>query len=167
MKKMIPWLAALSLSGCALPPGSCDPTDSDVSIIHKLQCDVSGGYRQTVDDKEANLVAAKKENELFRESLEALEQQRAALDKSVQEQRKARDAVVSSTRKLLDQLREKGNLSDRMKVQLSLAEKNLAELQKQPPKANASSAEIESRERKVQELEQMVKRLRSSVLQSS
>ncbi|SAI39069.1 lipoprotein [Bordetella ansorpii] len=158
-------LALLGLGGCAaLPPGACDPSNRDVSLIHKMQCDGSGGYRQTVDQSENGLIAAREENALFRQSLEALEAQRASLGQSVQAQQKARDAVVATTRKLLDQVKAKGVTNDRMKVRLSMAEKDLTALQAQPPKANASSAEIADRQRKVQDLEQTVKSLREHVL---
>lgn len=158
-------VALLVLSGCAaLPPGACDPSNRDVSMIHKVQCETSGGYRQTVDQSEQNLASAQEENALFRQSLEALEAQRASFGKSVQAQQKARDAVVASTRKLLDQIKAKGASNDKLKVQLNLAEKDLAALQAQPINATTSREEIAAKQRKVQELEQMVKRLRANVL---
>lgn len=164
MKRLTP-LLMLGLAGCAsLPPGACDPANRDVSVIRKMQCDGSGSYRQTVDQKEARLSAAQEENALFRLSLEALEAQRASLGQSVQEQQKARDAAVASTRQLLDQVRQRAGANDKLKLQLRLAEKDLAALQAQPIKAG--DADIAARQRQVQDLEQMVKRLRASVLQA-
>ncbi|WP_454691463.1 hypothetical protein [Achromobacter aloeverae] len=165
MKRLLP-MVMLGLAGCgAMPPGACDPNDADVSLIHKMQCDGSGGYRQTIDDKEAHLTAAREENAMFRASLDALEAQRASFGASLAAQQKARDDVVATTRRLLDQVRQKSGANAKVKLQLQLAEKDLAALQAQPIKDGASSAEIAARQRKVQELDQMVKRLRASVLQ--
>ncbi|MDX3983622.1 hypothetical protein YH64_008005 [Achromobacter sp. LC458] len=160
-------LMLMGLAGCAaLPPGACDPNDRDVSIIQKMQCDGSGGYRKTVDDKEARLTSAQAENAMFRDSLSALEAQRASIGQSVKEQERARDNVVATTRKLLDRVRQQSGSNARLNVQLQLAEKDLAALQAQPIAHDDSSQEIAARQRKVQELEQMVKRVRTSVLQA-
>lgn len=159
-------LIVLALAGCAtMPAGGCDPSNPNVSLVHKIQCESSGGYRQAIDQREQRVIASEEENAMFRESLAALQAQRAAFGKSVQEQQKARERVVASTRRLLDQINAKGVDDQRLKVQLSLAEKDLAAMQAQPISPNASSADIAERQRKVQELEQMVKRLRDSVLQ--
>lgn len=160
-------IATLMLASCAtLPPGACDPRNQDVSIIHKMQCDGSGGYRQTVDQKEGDLLRAQEENALFRQSLQALEEQRASFSKSVHEQQKARDKVVATTRKLLDQIKSKGITDQKIRTQLDLAEKDLQALQAQPAGARANDTEVAAKQRKVQELEQMVKRLRTSLLAS-
>ncbi len=160
-------LMLAALGGCgSLPPGACDPNAADVSIFRKRQCDASGGYRDSVDRKEARLSAAQEENALFRESLAALEAQQASYKLPLQAQQQARDQVVSSTRRLLDQVKQKGSTDKKLQAQLKLAEKDLAELQAQPITASAGNAEIAARQRKAQELEQMVKRLRASVLQA-
>ena len=158
-------LAVLALTGCAsLPPGACDPSNSEVSLIHKMRCDTGGGYREVINQKEAGLIAAKEENELFKASLEALEAQRASFGKSVREQQQARDKVVASTRVLLNQVRAKGANNQRLKTQLSLAENDLEALQSQPIEANAGTADLAERQRQVQDLERTVERLRDSVL---
>lgn len=158
-------MTLLALAGCAsLPPGACDPSNRDVSLVHKMRCDAGGGYRQVVDQKEAGLIAAQEENRLFKESLDALETQRASFGKSVREQQQARDRVVASTRALLDQVRGKAGDNQRLKTQLTLAENDLDALQTQPIEANAGAADTAERQRQVQELEQTVERLRNSVL---
>lgn len=154
---------ALTLSACTTVPGECDPSNSDVSIVTKMRCDGSGGYRKVIDDREVDLVQAREENAMFRQIFDDIQAQRVAGSKTLAEQKSRQAAVVASTQKLLTQLKSKPSKSAELGKQLAKAESDLNALQAQPPRANAGDKEKEAKQAQLQALQQTVLRLQTSL----
>lgn len=55
MNLKIVFLSACFLTGCATTATECDPSDADASLLTKLSCDTSGGYRKNITANEQQL----------------------------------------------------------------------------------------------------------------
>lgn len=153
--------SVLALSGCATLPGECDPSQRDVSMLAKMRCDGAGGYRQVVDDRESELLHERELNAMFHQTYEDIQAQRISERKSLDEQKKRQAALVTSTQKLLTQLKNKNQENAGAQRQLALAQKDLNALQALP--VGAGEKEQQAKQAQLQALQQTVLRLQRSL----
>lgn len=157
-------LASLAvLAGCATAPGSCDPRDRDAGFLTKINCDASGGYRQTIDQREQNIAKSLEENAQFQAVLEAIEQQRMSLQRDLAQRQRTQSEVVASTQNLLNQLKAKNSSNAAIQNQVRAAQRDLDALKATPPAPAANAQEIAQKQAQLQDLQQRTLRLQQSL----
>ncbi|NQD58121.1 hypothetical protein HP546_22575, partial [Pseudomonas sp. CM25] len=77
-----------SLAGCATTASQCNASDSNASLIGKLNCDYGGGYAEGVRNSEQNLLSAKEQNRQFNEVYAQLSALQASTRQDLQSQQR-------------------------------------------------------------------------------
>ncbi|HEN8800122.1 hypothetical protein [Pseudomonas sp. CM27] len=151
-----------SLAGCATTASQCNASDSNASLIGKLNCDYGGGYAEGVRNSEQNLLSAKEQNRQFNEVYAQLSALQASTRQDLQSQQRQQASLEQSLNGLLGTLKARhGNKSDVQK-QIASLEQQLKTNQAAPSQ-NASNAQIEARKQKLKDLQQQVSRLQLSL----
>lgn len=158
------WLglaAILALAGCATPPGSCDATNRDSSMLTKMNCDYSGGYSDQVKQKEAALSASRDENAMFRQVYEniAAQQTNTRLDLASQQQAQAQ--LNQSLGQLLASLKKRRASEGQVQQQIAGLEQQLKA--NQAPAATATPAQLAAKQEQLKALQKKVNQLQFSL----
>lgn len=158
------WLglaAILALAGCATPPGSCDATNRDSSMLTKMNCDYSGGYSDQVKQKEAALSASREENAMFRQVYEniAAQQTNTRLDLASQQQAQAQ--LNQSLGQLLASLKKRRASEGQVQQQIAGLEQQLKA--NQAPAATATPAQLAAKQEQLKALQKKVNQLQFSL----
>jgi len=158
------WLglaAILALAGCATPPGSCDATNRDSSMLTKMNCDYSGGYSDQVKQKEAALSASRDENAMFRQVYEniAAQQTNTRLDLASQQQAQAQ--LNQSLGQLLASLKKRRANEGQVQQQIAGLEQQLKA--NQAPAATATPAQLAAKQEQLKALQKKVNQLQFSL----
>lgn len=158
-------IAAVGLAGCATTAQQCNPHDREASLITKLSCDSSGGYRQVIDQREQDVVLAQQENAQFQALFESIEQQRLSLRQDLTQQQQAHAKMVTTTQNLLNQLASKQGNDAKLKSQLSAAQRDLNVLKAAPPTTSSASnpQDLADKQAQLQSLQQTALRLQKSL----
>lgn len=163
MKKNIVRAAMLAgcmtVLGCATAPGQCDVNNSDVSLIGKAMCDKQ--YAQQEKDARLNLQKAKEENAAFHAALEALEVEKAAVGKGLQDRQQAHDKAQAALKAALQKVKARQGHKADVQQQIAQLEQQL-QAQSQLPTSN-SQAILKQREKERDELRRKVNELQLSL----
>lgn len=155
-------LVLTTLAGCATTASQCSPSNSDASLISKLNCDYGGGYAEQVRNSEQELVAAREQNRQFNQVYDELSALQASTRQDLATQQRQQASLEKSLNGLLSTLKARhGNKSD-VQQQIAGLEKKLKAGQNAPAK-NASSAQVEARKQELKALQQQVSRLQLSL----
>lgn len=139
-------LASLLLVGCATSPQDCDLHAQDPSFITKLSCATSGGYRQTVDDQERQVLQSQRDNKIAQQNLADTQKREHESSLKLADEQARLTAAQSDLAQTLKKLQSsKVNNKQRQKEI-----KQLQELQRQSEQANSAS-EIAVIEKKIAE----------------
>lgn len=151
-----------SLSGCATTASQCNASNSDTSLIGKLNCDYGGGYAEGVRNSEQDLLAAQEQNRQFTQVYNELSAMQASTSKDLATQQRQQADLQKSLNGLLATLKARhGNKQD-VQQQIAGLEKQLRTAKTAPAK-NASSADLEARKQELKNLQQQVSRLQLSL----
>lgn len=149
----------LTLTGCASQQ-LCDSTRADPSMLEKLNCDLGGGYRSQIQNKEQGLLDARAENKLFREVYVHLEAQRQAVNQDLKAQQQQQKKLQGSLNQLLSQLKTKHGSK-------AGTQKQIQELESQAKKLQSSNtndpAVIAAKQQELDELKRTISRLELSL----
>ena len=114
-----------SLAGCATTASQCNASDSDTSLIGKLNCDYGGGYAVGVRNSEQSLLSAQEQNRQFNEVYAQLSALQASTRQDLQSQQRQQASLEKSLNGLLSTLKARhGNKSDVQK-QIAALEQQL------------------------------------------
>jgi len=149
------------LASCATPQGGCDATDQDVSLLTKMSCDHSGGYRAQITTREQELLDARTENAAFHQVYEDIKAEQAAVSLSLAEQERSYAALQNSTDMLLKQL--KVRYADRADVQKQIVSLQADLRKNRTITTSSSSILLKQREKERAELLRKVQRLQLSL----
>lgn len=151
-----------SLSGCATTASQCNASNSDTSLIGKLNCDYGGGYAEGVRNSEQDLLAAQEQNRQFNQVYDELTAMQASTRQDLATQQRQQAALQKSLSGLLATLKARhGNKQD-VQQQIAGLEKQL-QAAKAPPAKNASSAQLAARQEELKSLQKQVSRLQLSL----
>ena len=150
--------AMLLLVGCATQPGQCDSSNSDASLIAKINCDHAGGYRAQISQREQELADARAENALFHQVYEEIAAQQLSTRQSLTEQQQQQATLQKSMDQLLAQLKKRHANKADVQQQIAGLQQSLA-----APAASANAADVEARRAELKALQQKVSRLQLSL----
>ncbi|MEE1921452.1 hypothetical protein V0R50_00770 [Pseudomonas sp. 148P] len=151
-----------SLGGCATTASQCNASNSDTSLVGKLNCDYGGGYAEGVRNSEQDLQAAREQNRQFNQVYDELRAMQANTRQDLASQQRQQASLEKSLNGLLATLKARhGNKQD-VQRQIAGLEQQLKAAQAAPAK-NASSAELEARKQELKNLQQQVSRLQLSL----
>lgn len=155
-------LAMAALSGCASAPSGCDSSNRDASLLAKMNCDYSGGYRSQVLQKEQELRAARAENELFHQVYQDIQAQQAASRQGLREQERQQAALDQSLGRLLAQLKKRHAAKSQVQQQIGQLEQELQGA-RSPSPAGSGPQQLNAKQQELQALQQKVNRLQFSL----
>lgn len=148
------------LAGCATTPEACDPYNRDVSLLAKLSCDASGGYRARIDAGEQQVQLDQEENELFRKIQRQIDEQQRATRNKLRLTNQQQYELERDIEQLL------ARLQHRSQEQLGL-QHQLNELEDELQASQASSGQedetLAERQARLEALQQQVTRLQQSL----
>lgn len=150
--------ALVLLAGCATQPGQCDASNSDASLIAKMNCDHAGGYRAQISQREQELADARAENALFHQVYEDIAAQQLSTRQSLAEQQQQQVALQNSMNQLLAQLQKRHANKAQVQQQIAGLQQSLA-----APAASNNSTDVEARRAELKALQQKVSRLQLSL----
>lgn len=152
----------LLLSGCAVSPDACQASDTNASLLKKMNCDLSSdGYSGEVRKKEQELANAKAENELFHQVYQDILAQQADTKKSLSEQRQQQQQLDRSLTKLLQQIKGRHSNKSQVQQQIAALESEMATVRNQDH--GNSSEEVARKLAELKALQQQVSRLQLSL----
>lgn len=151
-------VSAIVLSGCATAPGSCDATNTDVSLIAKMNCDHSGGYSEQVRQNEQELMNAREENAAFHQVYQDIQKQQSETRANLEQERAQDAALDKSLKNLVGQLKKRRSLSAQEQQKIGALESEIANIQARPASNNpgekeAKRAELAALRKKVSQLQ--------------
>ncbi len=161
MKKIGLILCSLVLTGCATTAQDCDPSQAQTGFLTKLNCDLGGGYADSVRQNENRLLSARDENQRFQAIYEQIEAQRQDTNASLAEQKRRNTQLNQSLANLLGQLRQQHGTKKQVEQQITQVEKQLQTAQ--TPATGQSSAEEALKQEQLQQLQRQLQRLQLSL----
>lgn len=166
MKSVKHWLGLatiLALAGCATPPGSCDATNRDTSMLTKMNCDYSGGYSDQIKQKEAALTASREENAMFHQVYENIAAQQASTRRDLAGQQQAQAQLNQSLSQLLTSLKKRRGNEGQIQQQIASLEQKLKANQAQPPASKTTPAQLAAKQEDLKALQKKVNQLQFSL----
>lgn len=151
-----------SLTGCATTASQCNASNSDTSLIGKLNCDYGGGYAEGVRNSEQELVSAREQNRQFNQVYAELSAMQASTRQDLATQQRQQADLEKSLNGLLGTLKARHGSKQDVQKQIAGLEKQLQNAKAAPAK-NASAADLEARKQQLQALQQQVSRLQLSL----
>lgn len=149
-------LLSLVLTGCA-NHSQCDATQTDPSMLEKINCDMGGGYQRQIEQKEQNLVSARAENEMFRAVYAEIDAQRQAVRQDLAGQQQQQATLQNSLSSLLRQLKIRHAQSAATLEQIAQIETQMGDLRQSsgddPEVLAAKQKELADLQRKVKLLQ--------------
>lgn len=149
------------LAGCASTPGSCDASNSEASLLAKMNCEHSGGYSEQVRQREQALADARAENAAFHQVYEQLMAEQQALGQSLGEQQQRQQQLDASLGQLLAQLKRRHASKAEVQQQIGALEQQMQANRQLPP--SNDPAVLEARKAELKALQQKVSRLQFSL----
>lgn len=149
------------LAGCASNPANCDPSNTNASLLTKMNCDHSGAYSERIQQREQELIAAREQNAAFRQVFADLQAQQQATRLSLTEQQKQQAALDRSLNSLLGQLKARHADKSDVQKQISDLEQQMAKARQQM--VNADPATLQARQQELKTLQQKVANLQFSL----
>ncbi|MCU7986836.1 hypothetical protein [Shewanella sp. SW24] len=150
----------LVLSGCATTPADCDPANRSASLLTKMSCDSSGGYRQKIDNQEQQLKQNQELNTLSHQILAAMESRKQRSNITLAQEQADQQALKTSLSQLVAQLKLKGGIQTSLQQQIT----ELAEAEQRfTPFSNDNAAQVAARRKEAAILEVKVKELNKSL----
>ena len=146
----------LVLTGCATTPADCDPSNRSASLLTKMSCDSSGGYRQKVNDQEQQLQRNQELNALSHQILTDMESRKLRSNTTLAQEQ----ALKASLSQLVAQLKVKGG--NQVGLQQQITALTQAE-QQFTPSSNDNAAQVAARREEAALLEAKVKELNQSL----
>ena len=150
----------LVLTGCATTPADCDPANRSASLLTKMSCDSSGGYRQKVNDQEQQLQRNQELNALSHQILTDMENRKKRSNTTLAQEQADQQALKASLSQLVSQLKLK--VSNQAGLQQQITELEQAE-QQFTPSSNDNAAQVAARQKEAAILEAKVKELNQSL----
>lgn len=150
------------LSGCAITPSSCDPSNHDVSLLDKMNCDYSGGYSAQVRQKEQELLDARTENALFHQVYQDIQAQQTTSRQDLLTQEHQQAALNQSLGQLLKQLKGRNAHQGQIQQQITSLEQELHRTQTKPA-ASADPQQLAVKQQQLLSLQQKVNQLQFSL----
>ena len=150
----------LVLTGCATTPADCDPSNRSASLLTKMSCDSSGGYRQKVNDQEQQLQRNQELNALSHQILTDMENRKQRSNTTLAQEQADQQALKASLGQLVSQLKLK--VSNQAGLQQQITELEQAE-QQFTPSSNDNAAQVAARQKEAAILEAKVKELNQSL----
>ena len=147
----------LVLTGCATTPADCDPSNRSASLLTKMSCDSSGGYRQKVNDQEQR---NQELNALSHQILTDMESRKLRSNTTLAQEQADQQALKASLSQLVAQLKVKGGNQVGLQQQISA----LSQAEQQfTPSSNDNAAQVAARREEAALLEAKVKELNQSL----
>jgi len=153
---------ALTLSGCATAPGSCDAGNRDASMIAKMNCDYSGGYSDQVRQKEQALTDARAENAMFHQVYDNITAQQAATRQDLRSQQQAQASLNQSLGQLLATLKTRHANKAGVQKQIAALQSQLQTAQNAPV-ATTNPAQLAAKQEELKALQKKVTKLQLSL----
>ena len=150
----------LVLTGCATTPADCDPANRSASLLTKMSCDSSGGYRQKVNDQEQQLQRNQELNALSHQILTDMESRKLRSNTTLAQEQADQQALKASLSQLVAQLKVKGG--NQVGLQQQITALTQAE-QQFTPSSNDNAAQVAARQKEAAILEAKVKELNQSL----
>lgn len=152
-------LLSLVLTGCA-NHSQCDATQTDPSMLEKINCDMGGGYQRQIEQKEQNLVSARAENEMFRVVYAEMDAQRQAVRQDLIGQQQQQAKLQNSLSSLLRQLKLKHAQNSATLEQIAQIETQMGDLTQN---SSDDPAVLAAKEQELADLQRKVKLLQLSL----
>lgn len=146
--------AAVLLAGCATTAEQCDPSNKDIGFFGKIQCDVGGGYADSVSKSEQALIEARAENQHFQEIYEQIAEQQRDTKASLAIQQERNRKLSQSLSTLLNQVKSKNANKAEVQQQIAAVEAKLKTAQATPTDNTAAKqAELRQLQSQLQRLQ--------------
>lgn len=155
-------LALLSVGGCATTASQCNASDSDVSMIKKLNCDYGGGYSEQVRNSEQALVDAREQNRQFNDVYAQLSAQQTSTRQDLATVQRQQASLEKSLNGLLATLKARHANKRDVQQQIAGLEQRMKASQNAPANT-ANAAQVEARKQELKALQQQVSRLQLSL----
>lgn len=157
-------IAAISglalLTGCATSYEACDPYNRDASLITKLSCDASGGYRAHIDAGEQQVELDRQENALFRKIHRQISEQQRATRNELRVTNQEQYELERDIEELVARLGRRSQEHQGLQHQLDDLERQMSA----EPAPSASDEEtLSERHARLEALQQQVDRLQQSL----
>ena len=149
----------LVLTGCATTPADCDPSNRSASLLTKMSCDSSGGYRQKVNDQEQQLQRNQELNALSHQILTDMESRKLRSNTTLAQEQADQQALKASLSQLVAQLKVKGGNQVGLQQITALTQAE----QQFTPSSNDNAAQVVARREEAALLEAKVKELNQSL----
>lgn len=160
MKKISILVASLLVAGCATTAEQCDPSNTNVSLLGKIQCDAGGGYADSVRQSEQALIDARAENQHFQEIYEQIAAQQRDTRASLEVQKKRNQQLNQSLSSLLSQVKTKHGNKTSVQQQIATVETQLNNTQTIP---SSSTEDLSAKQAELQQLQRQLQRLQLSL----
>ena len=160
MNLKIVFLSACFLTGCATTATECDPSDADASLLTKLSCDTSGGYRKNITANEQQLQRNQEIKRLAHQILTDIETRKQKSDQTLSQEKADLQSLKDSVGLLVGKLKSTGGNQARLQQQI---DELAAAEQSFKPSATDSAAQVEAKKKEAAALEAKVKQLSESL----
>ena len=152
--------ACVVLSGCAVDKAGCDPKAMrDAGLFTKMNCDFSGSYDARAADKNAQLQAEQKNNELLKQALADLSKKSDLVSADLAARRSQVASINRSVSAYIAQIKNANPNNAALQAQVARASAQLNALNSTPVNATPASAQaLQAQVDKVQQEIQKLKR---------
>ena len=130
------------LGGCAVDKAGCDPKAMrDAGLLTKMNCDFSGSYDARATDKNAQLQAEQKNNELLKQALADLSKKSDLVSADVTARRSQVAGMNRSVSAYLAQIKNSNPNNVALQAQVAKATAQLNALNNTPISSSPASAQ--------------------------
>jgi len=150
--------SAMLVAGCAVDKAGCDPRAMrDAGLFTKMNCDFSGSYDARAADKNAQLQAEQKNNELLKQALADLSKKNELASADVTARRSQIAGMNRSVSAYLNQLKNSNPNNVALQAQIAKASAQLNALNSTPISSSPAStqalqAQIDKVQKEIQTL---------------